>query len=57
MRKMSLKDLIPKTTVANLVAAFCVVSAMTYFIYTKDTNGVMFLAGAGVGYLLKEVKH
>lgn len=53
---MSLKELISKTTVANVVSAVCVVGALAFFMYTKNTDGVTFLAGAGVGYLFKEIK-
>ena len=56
MSKMSLKERISKTTVANVVAGLCVIGALAFFMYTGNTDGVTFLAGAGVGYLFKEIK-
>jgi hypothetical protein len=48
---MSLKETITRTTVANITSAILVIAGIAYFIYTKNTDGVMFLAGSGVGYL------
>jgi len=53
---MSLKETISKTTVANVVSGICVVGALAYAFYTKDTKLITFLAGAGVGYLFKTIK-
>ena len=52
----TLRKLIYKSTMANLVAATLAVSGMAFFIYTGDSKGVMFGFGAAVGYLMKEVK-
>jgi len=52
----SLKVQVTKSTVANLVAAFCVVAGMLYCVWIRNDSGVLALAGAGTGFLLKEIK-
>jgi len=52
----SFSDIISKTTVANVVAAFIVCAGIIYAVYTQNTDLVNFLTGAGIGYLFKEVK-
>jgi len=52
----SFSDIISKTTVANVVAAFVVCAGIIYAVYTQNTDLVNFLTGAGIGYLFKEVK-
>lgn len=49
-------DILSKTTVANVVAAFVVCTGIIYAVYTKNTELVGILTGAGIGYLFKEVK-
>ena len=53
---MSLREMISKTTIANIVSGICVVGTLIYAFYTKDTKLITFLAGAGVGYLFKTIK-
>jgi len=53
---MVFKELIERTTLANIVAAFLVVTGMLFFMDIVNEDAVLFLAGAGVGWLLKEVK-
>lgn len=52
---VSLKGILSKTTVANVVAAFVVCTGIIYAVYTKNTELVGILTGAGIGYLFKEV--
>jgi len=40
-----------KTTIANVVSAACTLAALAFFIATKNTDGVMFVGGAAIGYL------
>jgi len=53
---MVVTEIIGRTTMANIVASFLAIMGMIYAIYTNDVKLVTFLAGAGVGWLLKEVK-
>jgi len=39
-----------KTTLANIVGAFILIASTLYFIYTKNTEGLMMLAGAALGW-------
>jgi hypothetical protein len=52
---MSLRDLISKTTIANIVAAVIVIGGLAYAFWQRNTDLIYFLAGAGVGYLFKGV--
>lgn len=52
---MVVQELIERTTLANIVAAFLVIAGMIFFIKTNDKDAVLFLAGTGAGWLLKEV--
>jgi hypothetical protein len=54
--EFSLKELINRTSLANLVAAFLVIAGMLYAVYYQNTDFVVYLAGAGCGWLLKELK-
>lgn len=40
-----------RTTLANVVSAFCIIISLLYFVYVKNTDGVVFLVGSAVGYL------
>ena len=40
-----------RTTLANVVSAFCIIASLLYFIYVRNTDGVVFLVGSAVGYL------
>ena len=51
-----IRELLTKTKLANIAAFICVVVSLGYFIAMKDPKGVMFLAGAGVGYLFKRTE-
>ncbi len=53
---MSIREFIKKSTVANVVAGFLVIAGMMYAIWTKNTQLVSYLCGAGTGFLLKELK-
>ena len=53
---MGFKEMVSKTTIANLVAGACVIGALGYFIAIRHTDGVVFLAGSGIGYLFKILK-
>ena len=53
---MSIKDAISKATVATVVAGFLAISGMVYFMLTKNTDSVLFAAGAAIGWLFKEIK-
>jgi hypothetical protein len=46
-----ISGLLSRTTIASVVAAIVILAATGYAIYTRDTNLVTFLAGAGIGYL------
>jgi hypothetical protein len=46
-----ISSLLSRTTIASVVAAIVILAATGYAIYTRDTNLVTFLAGAGIGYL------
>jgi len=48
---LSFRDLVSKSSVANVVSAIIAVGSLIYFIYTGNTDGVLFLAGAAIGYL------
>jgi len=50
------KNVINRTSLANIVAAFCVVAGLLYFAYTSNTDGMLFLTGCGTGWLFKEIK-
>ena len=39
-----------------IVSAVCVLGGLCYAIWTKNTDLITFLAGAGIGYLLKDVQ-
>lgn len=52
----SFREIVTRTTVANLVAAFLIIAGMLYSIATNDAKGVSFMAGAGIGWLFKEIK-
>jgi hypothetical protein len=39
-----------KTTLANIVGAFILVSAMLFFIWQKYTDGIMLLVGYAAGW-------
>lgn len=47
---------ISKTSMAIVVAAACVLGGLGYAILTQDKDLVTFLAGAGIGYLLKDAQ-
>lgn len=49
-------EIITRTKIANVVAAVIVIGGLIYFFITKDAKGMMFLAGAGVGYLFKRTE-
>lgn len=53
---VSLKETISKTTMATIVSAIIVLAGIAYFIWIRNTDGVMFVTGAGIGYLFKELK-
>jgi len=47
-------SLINKTSIANLMAAFIIVTGVTSFFMGIPTNDIMsLLIGAGIGYLFK----
>jgi len=47
-------SLINKTSIANLMAGFIIVTGVTAFFMGIETNQVMsLLIGAGIGYLFK----
>jgi len=48
---MSLKELISKTSIANVVAGAVIILGGIYAYVTKNTNLMTFLVGAAVGYL------
>ena len=50
---MSLKEIISRTSMANIVAGILIIVAGAYAFYTKDTKLMTFLAGVSVGYLFK----
>lgn len=52
---MSLKEMISKTSMANIVAGVIAIVAAVYAFYNKDTKLMTFLAGVAVGYLFKRV--
>lgn len=53
MIKTSLKEVISKTSMANIVAGVLIILAGAYAFYTKDTKLMTFLSGVAVGYLFK----
>jgi len=47
-------SLLNKTSIANLMAGFIIVSGVTSFFMGIETNEIMaLLIGAGIGYLFK----
>jgi len=47
-------SLINKTSIANLMAGFIIVTGVTSFFMGLETNQIMsLLIGAGIGYLFK----
>jgi len=40
-----------KTNLANVVSAFILVTAMLFFIWVKNVEGIMILVGFAGGYL------
>lgn len=53
---MSISELVSRATLANIVAAILVLIGITYCWQTSNTDGVLLLTGAGIGWLFKEVK-
>ena len=53
---MSVKELIERTSLANIVAGTCILVGLAYFFVTKNTDGMLFLTGCGTGWLFKEIK-
>jgi len=49
-----IKELLNRATIASICAGVLVLMAGIYAFYMKDTNLMTFLAGAGIGFLLKE---
>ena len=49
---MSAKNISDKTSIANVVSGLAIVLGLGYFIATKHTEGVIFIVGAAIGYLL-----
>lgn len=50
-----LGEIIDRASVANIVAGVAVLTGVVYAFRTQDVNLITFLAGAGIGYLFKEV--
>lgn len=50
---MSFRELISKTTIANVVAAVVILASVAYAFYTRNTSLINFSLGAAVGYLLR----
>jgi len=44
-------DWIKKTTIANVVSAACIIMALAYAIWQKNTDLVTFIGGSAIGYL------
>lgn len=53
---MGLKEVVKRSTLANLVAGIAILTGLAYFIWTKNTNGVMYITSTALGWLLKEIK-
>lgn len=47
------EDLIKKSTIANFVAGTVVIGGLIYGMVTQNTELILFLTGACVGYLFK----
>ena len=54
--KETVKEFLNRTTVANVIAGVLAIIGMAYFVWTKNTDGVMFATGTALGWLYKEVK-
>jgi hypothetical protein len=52
---MDWDDILKRTTMANVVAATVVMIGMTYCFLTQNTDGVLLITGAGMGWLFKEI--
>jgi len=50
-------SLIKRSSVASVTTGTVVVGAFIYAALTENTDLITFLAGAAIGYLLKEVKN
>jgi len=48
---MSIKDLISKTSMANVVAGFATVAGIIYAFYTMNTELIKYITIAGLSYL------
>ena len=53
---MSVMEIIERTSLANIVAAACVLLGLIHFAATNNTDGMLFLTGCGTGWLFKEIK-
>jgi len=47
---------IDRSTMANIVAVIGVVISLCYFVETKDTDSLKWVAGISVGWLFKEIR-
>jgi len=54
--KEKLAEKIDKSTLANIVAVIGVIMCLGYFIETKDTESLKWIAGISVGWLFKEIR-
>lgn len=48
---MSFKEMLTKTTIANICAAFIVIAGFSYGIATRNDDMVKWALGIGLGYL------
>lgn len=49
-----MKDLLSKASMATIVSAVVIIGGLAYGIYTKNTDTILLLTGAGIGYLFKK---
>jgi hypothetical protein len=55
MSSVTIKDLISRSSLANLIAGVIILVGAVYFVYTKDGDSLKWMVGLGLGWLLKEI--